>query len=202
MRKRVLAARDGLVETTRREASRRIAERVLARKEFLDASGVHCFISLPGEVDTEAIFEACWNLGKATYVPYLNRKEGRLGWARRKPGDALEAGAFNVLEPTPKNRAAVSLEAIDLLLVPGVAFDRAGNRMGYGKGYYDDFIDRIAERSVVKMRQGKNRAGKSPVMIGLAFSVQIVEAVPQDPWDKRMDVILTELSEIEPNPPA
>lgn len=202
MRKRVLAARDGLDETTRREASHRIVERVLARREFLNASGVHCFISLPGEVDTEAIFEACWNLGKATYVPYLNREERRLGWARRKPGDALTAGALNVLEPRPENRAAVPLEAIDLLLVPGVAFDRDGNRMGYGKGYYDDFCNRFAENSVVKLRQGNDLAGIVPVRIGLAFSVQIVDAVPQDPWDRRMDVILTELGEFEPDPPS
>ena len=201
MRKQVLATRDGLDDATRREASHRIVERVLARKEFLRASGVHCFISLPGEVNTEAIFQAAWNLGKSTYAPYLNREEGRLGWARRKPGDALAAGALKVPEPTPENRAAVALEAIDLLLVPGVAFDRNGNRVGYGKGYYDEFLCRIAENSV-KSGLGNNLAGNSPVKIGLAFSVQIVEAVPQDPWDKKMDVILTELGEIEPDSPS
>ena len=202
MRKRVLAARDGLDETTRRVASHRIVERVLARKEFLHATGVHCFISLPGEVNTEAIFEACWKLGKATYVPYLDRKVGRLGWARRKPGDVLATGALKVREPTPENRAAVSLEAIDLLLVPGVAFDRNGNRMGYGKGYYDEFFSRLAVNSVVNLRQEKILAGIFPVKIGLAFSVQIVEAVPQDPWDIKMDVILTEFGEIEPDSPS
>ena len=200
LRRGALAARDALSAKTRREASRRIVERVLARPEFIAASGVHCFISLPAEVDTRAIFEACWDMGKIAYVPYLVKEEGRLGWASRSRGETLVSGEMNVMEPTPENRVPVPLEDIDLLLVPGVAFDRMGNRLGYGKGYYDNFIGRFSLNNVVKTTQKKIPAGNVPPTIALAFSVQIVNAVPQDPWDRKMDVVLTESGAWTPEP--
>lgn len=196
LRRQLLAARDALDESTRGKASLSIQEHVLTRTEFVNASGVHCFISLPGEVNTEGIFEACWDMGKSTYVPYQIRDEGRLGWAQRRRGDKLVAGSMNVLEPTPENRRQPPPRTIDLVLVPGVAFDRQGNRIGYGKGFYDEFLARIDENAVVSDKNNDSSWSKRVAIWGLAFSVQIVDAVPQDPWDKRMEAVLTEVGDI------
>jgi 5-formyltetrahydrofolate cyclo-ligase len=175
---------------------------VLSRPEFINASGVHCFISLPEEVDTEAIFEACWSMGKATYVPYLIGGERRLGWARRARGDRLVAGKMNLLEPAPENRGPVPLAAIDLLLVPGVAFDRNGGRLGYGKGFYDKFLGSFSNTDVLDKRNKSSQRRISPCKMGLAFSTQIVDTVPRESWDIGMDVVITEMGEWEPKPTA
>jgi 5-formyltetrahydrofolate cyclo-ligase len=195
LRQRILQARDGLEESQRLEGSRRIVERVVSRNDFFAASGVHCFISLPGEVNTQGIFEACWSMGKAVYVPYVMRGERRLGWARREQGDALVTGQMNLQEPLPENRREAPLEEIQLLLIPGVAFDRKGRRLGYGKGYYDKFLGQFPQLDVSNRRKTAQLREKSPPKIGLAFSVQIVDAVPQDSWDLAMDAVVTELGE-------
>ena len=201
LRRKVLAARRAMTPQARNEASRRIVAHVLEHPQFLRAAGVHCFISLPEEVDTQGIFEACWRLGKRTYVPYQLPGKDRLGCARREPGDALVPGRMNVLEPAePKNldlaRAQGATEEIDLVLAPGVAFDREGNRMGYGKGYYDSFLTQFATNSV----QNANihaRARQGVAIIALGFWVQIVPSVPRDPWDIKMDDTLTERGPLE-----
>lgn len=198
LRQRILQARDALNESQRQEGSRRIVERVVSRSDFIAASGVHCFISLPGEVNTEGIFEACWSMGKSVYVPYLIHGERRLGWARRERGDALVAGQMNLLEPLPENREEAPLREIQLLLVPGVAFDRKGGRLGYGKGYYDKFLGLFPQFDVSNSRNTTLSGTNSPPKIGLAFSVQIVDAVPQDSWDLIMDAVVTELGELGP----
>lgn len=197
LRSKALAARRAMTPQARREASRRIVAHVLEHPDFLRAGGVHCFISLPEEVDTQGIFEACWRLGKRTYVPYQLPGEGRLGCARREPGDPLTPGPMNVPEPAAERRAPAAPEEIDLVLAPGVAFDREGNRMGYGKGYYDSFLSQIATNSVQNANMNTGRARQGVAIIGLGFWVQIVPTVPRDSWDIQMDVTLTERGPLE-----
>ncbi len=198
LRREVLEKRGALSEAARHAASRSILDMLAGLPEFRAARGVHCFISLAEEVDTAGIFEACWEAGKATFVPYQLEEEGRLGWARRNPEHDLVGGPFNVPEPTPENRRPVPLEEIDLVLAPGVAFDRRGNRLGYGKGYYDDFLTQIGVDGVHGTENMRRFSGKRPVVIGLAFAAQIVPSVPREPWDVQVDAIITEQELIRP----
>jgi len=191
LRKEVLARREALGGSARRSASRRIAEQVLALPEFRSARGVHCFISLPGEVDTAAIFAACADAGKDTYVPYQIQAERRLGCARWRQGEPLVTGPFGVREPLPERWEPVDLGAIDLVLVPGAAFDRRGNRLGYGMGYYDGFLRGLAERHGAAGWAAPGLIGR-PRSVALAFAVQVVDAVPTEPWDVRIPSLLTE----------
>jgi len=222
-------------EPARRVASRRIVARVLARPEFEAARGVHCFISLPGEVDTAAIFAACAAAGKATYVPYQIRAERRLGCSRWTAGEPLREGPFGVLEPPPERRQPADLGGIDLVLVPGAAFDRGIDRLGYGMGYYDSFLRTLAEQHGADGWAAPNQhsadgwaapnrhsadgwatpnrhsaagwaapnrhsaAGWAapariarPRCVALAFAVQVVAAVPTEPWDVRLPALVTE----------
>lgn len=181
LRKRVLARRDALSPGERAAASAKIRERVLALPEFRDAKGVHGFVSFVEEVDTAPIMAACAAAGKAIYLPYINEARDRIGCALWGPEDSLVPGPFGTQEPPPASRGPVDLAAIDLVLMPGVAFDRRGGRLGYGKAYYDHFLAEVAAKR-----------GSMPDLVALAFSAQIVEAVPLNAWDVRIPQIATE----------
>lgn len=183
--------RTELSAPARQKASRKIVARLERLPVFRRAGGVHCFIGLPEEVDTEAIFTLCQALGKRTCVPIQAPGDRRLDVASWRPGEPLAPGPFSVLEPPPGHGGAVDRSGIDLLLAPGLAFDRQGGRLGYGKGYYDGFLAAMAAE------------GFHPFVIGLAFSFQIVEEVPSGIRDFPIDAILTEtgFSRVEAPPP-
>lgn len=191
LRQAVLARREALGEPARQAASRRIVERVLELPEFRAARGVHCFLSMPGEVDTAGIFAACAATGKVTFVPVQVPGERRLACVVWSPGEPLVFGPFGVREPAPDRQIPADVAAIDLVLAPGAAFDRSGNRLGYGIGYYDGFLKSLADRHGPAGWSASGLIAR-PAVIALAFAVQIVDAVPADSWDIRVPAILTE----------
>jgi 5-formyltetrahydrofolate cyclo-ligase len=185
LRRRVLARRAAWCAGQREEASAAVRERLLALPEFRAAKGVHAFVSFPDEVDTEPILAACAHAGKTIFLPYLTPDGKWIGCGRWDGRAPLLPGPFGTWEPPLESRAPVRPTAIDLVLVPGVAFDRRGGRLGYGKGYYDGFLAELREQR-----------GAMPPLVALAFSVQIVEAVPLSPWDVRIPQVLTERERI------
>ena len=193
LREALLARRDALPGTHRAAASVAIQRRIESLPVFRRATGVHCYVSMRTEVETEGIFRACWARGKSTFVPFQIREPRALGWALRKPGDRLPPGSFGVPEPEPERRSPENGKKIDLILVPGVAFDRRGNRLGYGKGFYDLFLSSLLKTGV-KM---EDHASHSPAIVGLAFSLQMVDSIPQDSWDVSMEKVVTEGEIIE-----
>ncbi len=181
LRARALARRAALTPPERAEASARIRETLFALPAFHQARTVHAFISFPEEVDTAPILAACRKAQKSIVLPYQVPGGERLGHACWIPGQALVPGPFGTQEPPPEARQPLDLASIDLVLVPGVAFDRRGGRLGYGKGYYDRFLADLLRCS-----------GSPPALVALAFSAQIVEAVPLNAWDVRVPQLLTE----------
>lgn len=180
LRKRMRRLRAEMSPAAREQASARMVERLERLPVFQQAAGVHCFIGLPEEVDTSPIFQLCQQLGKQTYVPIQVPGENLLDVASWRPGDPLAPGPFSVPEPLPDGAVPVDRSGIHLVLAPGLAFDRQGGRLGYGRGYYDGFLAALAAE------------GFHPGVIGLGFSFQMVERVPRGPWDVSMDAILTE----------
>jgi 5-formyltetrahydrofolate cyclo-ligase len=133
---------------------------------------VHLFIgALPGEVQTLPIIRWCWSDGRQVIVPVVGA-DRVMGHLFLTPETALARTRWGGLEPEGGEPA--DPVAVDVVLVPGVAFDRSGNRLGMGGGYYDRFL-----------------AGISAPKIALAHAFQIVEAVPVDERDQRVDAIVT-----------
>ena len=185
LRRQVLALREAMSPRERAEASAAVVARVQGLPAFRAARGVHLFHSLMGEVDTAPLFDGCARNGVATLVPIQQPESGTLGWSLWAPGDALVPGPFGVMEPPPESRRQGPLAMVDVVLVPGVAFDRRGNRVGYGKGYYDTFLPELA--------RARNSAGKPPTLrVALCFACQVVEQVPAGPWDQSVDWIINE----------
>ena len=194
LREALLARRDALPGTERAAASVAIQRRIESLPVFRRATGVHCYVSMRTEVETEGIFRACWARGKSTFVPFQIREPRGLGWSLRKPGDRLPRGPFGVPEPEVERRSPANGDKIDLILVPGVAFDRSGDRLGYGKGFYDIFLSSLLK---TRVKQEEGYVSHSPAIVGLAFSLQMVDSIPQDSWDVRMEKVVTEGEIIE-----
>jgi 5-formyltetrahydrofolate cyclo-ligase len=153
--------------------SEKVKENLLRLECFEDARRVALYFPIRNEVRTEGIFERAKELGKETYFP---RVEGSM-LQFRKVSDLgeLGPGRFGVPEPS-RDSTKVEIEEIDLVVVPGVAFDRFGRRLGYGKGYYD--------RTLLKIDRKRR--------IGLAHSFQVLSSIPVGKSDEEVGLIVTE----------
>ena len=154
----------------------------LAAKALIDldlakrAERVALYAALPYEIPTRLLFDAVIEKIGAALLPRTTDPIGLEFFAVER-WEALRPGAFGVLEPQ-SDATVVRLRPDDLVVVPGVAFDEAGYRLGHGKGYYD--------------RAFAAELGDSPTLVGFGYEFQIVEAVPHDERDRQMDAIVTD----------
>lgn len=155
-----------------REASAKIAERVLARPEVRSATTVGCYLATLHEVQTQALIAKLAAAGKRIFVPAWNR--ATLGYAMSEyaPNEPMHAGHLGVQEPMNPRWAQAYIE---VMLVPVVAFDRHLNRLGHGGGNFDRLLS--------------SHAGTK---IGLAFEAQRLAAVPFEPHDVPLNLVVTE----------
>ncbi len=145
-----------------------ICKKAVSLPAFTEADTVMIYFASNFEVDTSYIIACAKSLGKTICAPrVLNDTDMEAAIIGE---DGFCRGAFGIWEPK-----GPAISKVDLVFVPGVAFDKKGNRLGYGKGYYDRFLSKTSASTV-----------------GLAFSCQIAESLPCDEHDKRLDMILTE----------
>lgn len=150
--------------------SERVLTRLCELSCWRQAKTILLYHSLPAEVSTLPLFEERDN-GKKLLLPVVRGEELELRIFENEA--TLQSGSFGVLEPQGKTFA--DFDAIDLAIIPGVAFDRNGHRLGYGKGYYDRLLPRL-----------------QACRIGLCFDFQLYDEIPHDPHDVRMDCIVNE----------
>lgn len=175
LREHVLAARSALGAAVRGDASAAITALLLADPEWRAARCVALFRSTDEEVDTTALIAAARAEGRRVVMPAVVGRHAPLEFRdATDPGCAFARSRFGVLEPT-EEAPAVPLDAIDLFVVPGLAFDAAGGRVGYGGGFYD--------RTLAGLR-------KPTVMV--AFATQEVPHIPTQPHDVTMNRVATE----------
>ncbi|NTV06114.1 MAG: 5-formyltetrahydrofolate cyclo-ligase [Chlorobiaceae bacterium] len=181
----MIARRGMLPEETRRAMSMVIAGYVKALPEVISARHIHVYLSIPGqaEVSTVPILEALDAMGKELSVPVIQKSD--LFSAAYRKGDPVRLAQFG--QPEPEAVVKVDESCLDVVLMPLVAFDRNGYRVGYGKGFYDRFLHRLLLHGI------------RPCRIGLAFSMQMVDAVLADPWDVPLDGAVHELGIIRFN---
>ncbi|SEP35503.1 5-formyltetrahydrofolate cyclo-ligase [Methylobacterium sp. ap11] len=179
LRKAALARRDGLTVEARDAASRRIAEIVLSLPEIARAEVVSAYWPIRSEVDVRPLIAALRARGQAVALPQVTA-DG-LVFRLAAEDDALSTGGFGLSEPGP-DAPVVDPRA---LLVPLAAFDRRGHRIGYGKGYYDRALARLDAR-------------ERALAIGIAFAAQETPVVPDGPYDRALDGIVTETGLIHP----
>jgi 5-formyltetrahydrofolate cyclo-ligase len=149
--------------------SKRVQELVISSKEFKSAKVVGAYYAFGSEVRTDLILEKGKSLGKKVALPSVEGES--LTFYELSSGKYLVKGRFGIMESLPYG----PVDRMDLLVIPGIAFDKQGYRLGYGKGYYDKFL-----------------AKKDVSSIGLAYSFQLLESLPKDKYDRRLDAVATE----------
>lgn len=180
LRKQMLAKRAGLFPWQRDEYSKAICQRVIQLPLFKQSQKILFYLSFRSEASLFHAMQYAWRTGKEVIVPRVNEDRQTMSYYRINSFKELIVGTYGILEPKPSADRRVSPEELELLLVPGVAFDRKGYRLGYGGGYYDRFL------------------AKWPHMIpiGIAFSIQLVDSVFPEPHDIPMKAVITENGEI------
>ncbi len=182
IRGEALARRDRLDAAFRAQASRAAAALLLGLPELARAALVSGFWPIRSEIDPGPVLQALHARGRAVALPVVAHPH--LLFRLWHPGESLERRGFGLSEP-PDDAPVVEP---DLLLVPLAAFDRSGNRIGYGKGHYDRTLAALAARRAI-------------VAVGVAFAVQECETIPAEPHDVPLDILVTEREIIRPASP-
>ena len=172
VRRLVLADRSRLTADERAAAGAAVAERVAGLREVAEARSLLGFASFGTELPTDPVMAWVLSSGRRLLMPYVDGAGLRAAEVR-SVGE-LAPGYRGIREPV--QRVAVDPAEADAILVPGVAFDESGRRLGYGGGFYDMFLAGIARRAP---------------RVGLCLDVQIVDEVPAGDGDENVDVIVT-----------
>ncbi|MBX7148080.1 5-formyltetrahydrofolate cyclo-ligase [bacterium] len=172
LRKEILAKRLSLSEGEVRESSQRIQTRLIKNSLWQDVENLALYSPVKNEVDTTLLFIRALEEGKNVYFPRV--EQGLRFYEVNDPGD-LQKGAWGILEPKDTCEEIEELADIDLLVVPGVVFDKKGYRIGYGKGFYDELLKKQALPTVA-----------------LAYSFQVVEEIAKDEWDQKVQMVIAE----------
>ncbi len=181
LRKDILAKRRALAPEVLQAHAAAVAGYVLGMPQWKDGRKILRYMPLRQELDTMAIVAEAWACGKEVYLPRCDAmKKGIMQVALCRAMDELVEGAYGILEPDPARCPACELDGvlIDLALIPAVAFDTQGNRLGYGGGYYDRFLAHAGLHKTC--------------LVGLAHALQVVDALPREPWDCAMHAVCTE----------
>jgi 5-formyltetrahydrofolate cyclo-ligase len=176
IRKKILELRNAMLPEEIAAKSGEIARRLTKLREIRESSTLMVFLSFGSEVLTDELIVWGWEAGRRIVVPFCRPKGRVLTPCLLSGFDELEKGHYGIREPKTDRLRPVPQEEIDAVLIPAVAFDRCGHRVGYGGGYYDRFLPEVP------------RAAR----IGAAFACQIVMEIPPDPHDVPVDRIVTE----------
>lgn len=171
IRKRVLEIRNGIEKEEWEEKSRRIQKQVVTHPFFLSADSIYCYIDYRNEVGTKSIIQKAWELQKKVAVPKVEGNE--MNFYYISSFDDLKEGYRGIREPETDY---LSNDKDALVIMPGAAFDKQRNRIGYGKGFYDRFM-------------GLHRDYKT---IAIAFECQLVDKIETELFDYRPDILITE----------
>lgn len=176
MRAELLAKRRALTKQFIFTQSDNMAEKLYNWPYYKRAKTIMLFLSMPDEPSMRNIIEHAWQQGKTVCVPHMREQFGVMDAAVIHNMHDLVQGRFNLLVPNPDHLKLIDPELIDIIVVPAVAYDHAGNRLGMGAGYYDRFIPQAAKA----------------VLIGAIWSSQIVAGIPANQYDKKVQYLLTE----------
>jgi len=178
VRKRILALRSAMTQKEYQERNRALSANLARLECVTNASHVMAYLPMASrkEADITEVIARLYKTGVTVSVPVVRDKH--LEPCLYRPGDQLSRGSFG--EPEPSVFTPVS-SLPDAVIVPVVAADRNGGRIGYGAGYYDRFFSSV-------------KAGfqSLPLAIGIAFELQLVDGIATDHWDHRLDIVVTE----------
>jgi len=173
IRREIAKKRKGLTAPWLESASAQVTENLQSLEAFHAAKTVALYMAVGGEVGLKTLFPVCWGHGKHTCIPVFNVETKLYEMAEITAGTPCRTGRYGIREPI--SPALVAMDEIDLIAVPGVAFDLHGNRLGRGGGYYDRLLEGFCGHAT-----------------GIAFDFQLRPRVPADAHDQPVGCIVTE----------
>lgn len=174
LRRRLIEKRNNIPQRLRQEKSLKITENILGHSALKKANTVFVYVSFGSEADTLLLIKELFRLGKRVGVPLCNSTDHTMTVYEIKDLSQLKEGHYGIPEPD-KGLKEIPKEEIDLIIVPGVAFDKEGYRMGYGGGYYDRFLTDF-----------------NGYTIGIAFSECIEDELPKGEFDRKVNEVIKE----------
>lgn len=173
IRKEILEKRDELTKSQVEKLSSEICSNILNWEIFKNVSTIMLYSNCKNEVNTKKIIEHCYKMNKRVVLPKSIKDSHDILPCVVGSFDELIPGAYGILEPDGSN--IINKNKIELVIIPGVAFDMNGDRIGHGAGYYDRFLN-----------------GYNGVKAGICYELQIVENAWPDKLDIKMDYLITE----------
>lgn len=184
LRNLLRAQRSQLNPTQQIEKSKQLAEVIVTIPEFIKCQTLAAYYPFDNEISPLPLLEVAHAMGKQCFLPVLSTSNAfQLTFVEYQPGDPLTPNRFGIQEPFPNTRPSIPAPALELVLLPLVAFDDKSRRLGMGKGYYDKTFAFLKEVKI---------SDKHPRLIGLAYELQRVAELPQDTWDICLSGIATE----------
>ena len=177
LRKKIICLRDALSAAERDSKAEIIIKKLLATELYQKASHIMLFAAFGSELNLLSLVETIIKTGKHAYLPVVDKKINRILPIEVHSLADLKPGTYGIPEPSPDNYLENTPDLLDLIITPAVAFDYDKYRIGYGAGYYDRFFASL-KKDIVK--------------IGIGFDEQLVQEVPREPHDIRLNYILTD----------
>lgn len=175
IRNKIINLRNNLTEEEMKKANNRIKDKVINSDIYKNAKSIFIYVSFGSEVSTTDIINDALQSGKEVYVPKTNKKAKEMEAIRIYNLNNMTVDKWGILEPINVDKDKIGKE-FDLIIMPGVAFDRKGNRIGYGGGYYDKYISKYQKKTT---------------LLALAYDIQIVDNIESEEHDIRVDYIIS-----------
>ncbi|MAY41780.1 MULTISPECIES: 5-formyltetrahydrofolate cyclo-ligase [unclassified Neptuniibacter] len=183
LRKKIRTLRRSLKPHQQKQAALNLLGNIRNRADFRNAKHIALYLPNDGEISPEPLIKLCWKLGKKVYLPVLHPVlHNRLWFIPYTPQSPMIRNIYGIKEPKLIPSLCRTAWSLNLVLLPLVAFDQNGNRMGMGGGYYDRTF------SFKSLKKGIN----GPALIGLAHDIQRVEELPVESWDIPLTSIVTD----------
>ncbi|WP_297423195.1 5-formyltetrahydrofolate cyclo-ligase [Clostridium sp.] len=180
LRKEILIKRKNMNTTEKEKMDKIISDQLYESRYYKEATNIFIYISYDSEIDTKSIIYNALKDNKRIYVPRTEFETRIMDAVEIKSFDNLIETSYGLLEPS-KKEPHINPNELNLIIVPGVAFDRNGGRMGYGAGFYDRFFKKINGDNMKKITK-----------LALAYSLQVLDEVPMSEQDVPVDFIITE----------
>lgn len=180
LRKEILKKRENIDIDNKEKMDKEIIRRFCESKYYKDAKHIFIYISYGTEINTRGIIKKALNENKKIYVPRTELDTRIMDAVEITSMDNLIKSSYGILEPS-KGDVEINPNELELIVVPGIAFDRSGGRMGYGAGFYDRYFKKIHEENVGRITK-----------VALAYDFQVIDKVPMNKQDVPVDYIITE----------
>ena len=174
--------RRSLSAESQQQHSKALCQNIIQQKSYRNSRHVACYLANDGEIDPYQLIEHAWFANKDVYLPVLSPIKNSLYFAPFDENSRFKHNRFNIAEPICHPSDWIRAGQLDLLLLPLVAFDTNGNRVGMGGGFYDRTLGYLQHR----------RYWRKPVLMGLAHELQKTDQLESQSWDIPLDSVVTE----------